>query len=178
MTFFQRIVKILTGIVMIAVAILFITYPDENIYQVLIAILAFGLAIDGIKNIIFYFTMARHMVGGKIILFQGVVVLDFALFSVSLTSVPKIYIMLYLIGAHAFSGIVETLRAMEARRTVDGPWRMKLGHGLVNFALALICLIFIMNMEVAVLIYSLGLIYSGIIRIISGFRRTSFIVIQ
>ncbi len=171
-------IKILTGVIMIAVAILFITDPDEDVYMAVIVILALGLAVKGIRDILFYFTMARHMVGGKVILFQGVIILDFALFTASLADVPIIYIMLYLIGIHGFSGVVETLRATESRRTVDGPWKLKLGHGLVNFALALLCLIYIKQTDMAVLIYSLGLIYSGVMRIISAFRRTTFIVIQ
>ena len=178
MTLIQRIMHIITGLIMAAVAILFIVYDDDDMYQVVIFILALGLAIKGIKDIIFYFTMARHMVGGKIILFQGVVTLDFALFTISLSNVPRLYIILYLITVHAFSGVVEILRAMEARRTVDGAWRLKLGHGLVNLALALACLIFVRRTDVVTMIYSLGLLYSGIMRIISGFRRTAFIVIQ
>jgi hypothetical protein len=67
---------------------------------------------------------------------------------------------------------------MEARRTVEGPWRMKLGHGIVNFLLALACIIFIRRIDTAVLIYSLGLIYSAVIRMIGAFRRTTFIVIE
>ena len=178
MTLIQRIMNIITGLIMISLGILFIVYEDDDMYLVVILILALGLAIKGIRDIIYYFTMARHMVSGKIILFQGVITFDFALLTISLSDVPRFYIMLYLITAHAFSGVVETLRAMESRRTVDGPWRMKLGHGLVNLALALACLILIRRTDVAMMIYSLGLIYSGIMRIISAFRRTAFIVIQ
>ena len=178
MTAFQRVKKVLLGFFMIAVAITFILIPSDDKYLVVILIVSLGFAIRGIKDIIFYFTMARHMVGGKMILFQAVVVLDFALFTASLTNVPKFYILLYLVGVHAFSGVVETLRAMEARRTVEGPWKMKLGHGIVNFALALSCLIFIKHINTAVLIYSLGLIYSAAIHIISAFRPTAFVVIE
>ncbi|MCR5302006.1 MAG: hypothetical protein K6E49_06160 [Lachnospiraceae bacterium] len=178
MTLFQRIRKILLGITMILAAILFMMVSDDDKYDVVIAVLALGLAVQGIKDIVFYFTMAKHMVGGKIILYQGVIVLDFALFTGSLANVPKVYILLYLVGIHAFSGVVETLRAMEARRTVEGPWKMKLVHGIVNFALALMCIIYIRHTNTAITIYCLGLIYSGVIHIISAFRRTAFILID
>ncbi len=178
MTVTQRIKKILFGFLMLLAAIAFLIMPEDGTYSIIIGVLALGLAIRGIKDIVFYFTMARHMVGGKMILFQGVVVLDFALFTGSLHDVPKIYILLYLIAIHAFSGAVEILRAMEARRTVAGPWKMKMGHGLINLALALSCLIFIQSTSTAVIIYSVGLIYSAIVRIISGFRRTAFVVIE
>ena len=161
-----------------AVAILFIAFPSDDMYKVVVAILSLGLTIAGIKDIFFYFTMARHMIGGKMILIQGVIILDFALITGSLANVPKIYILMYLIGIHAFSGVVEVLRAMEAKRSVEGPWKMKFAHGLVNFALAIACLILIRKANTALLVYSLGLIYSAIVRIFSAFRRTSFILIE
>ena len=166
------------GLVMLIVAILFIAYPIDELYLFLMIILAAGLMIRGISDIVFYFTMAKHMVGGKIILFQGVIILDLAMFTGSITNVPKFYILLYLIGIHAFSGVVETLRALEAKRTVDGPWKLKLMHGIINFSLASACLIFIKHTDTALIIYGIGLIYSAVVRIISAFRKTAFVVIE
>ena len=114
MTGFQRIRKMLVGQVMLAVAIIMIVSPSDEKYMFVVGVLALGLAIAGLKDIIFYFVMARHMVGGKMILIQGVIIFDFAMITGSLADVPKIYILLYLIGIHAFSGVVDVLRAMEA----------------------------------------------------------------
>ena len=175
---FQRIKGVLFGLATLIVAILFILFPSDEMYMAIVSILSLGLAIAGIKDIIFYFRMARHMIGGKMILIQGVIILDFALITGSLATVPKIFILLYLIGIHAFSGVVEVLRAMEAKRTVEGPWKLKFSHGIVNFILAVACLIFIRRSNTALMIYSLGLIYSAIVRIFSAFRRTSFILIE
>lgn len=178
MTIFQRINKVLFGLLMLMFAIVFILYPKDEAYLFVILVLTVGLAIRGIKDIVFYFVMARHMVGGKMILFQGVVVLDFAVLTLSLSNVPKVYILLYLIGIHAFSGAIETLRAMEARKKVAGPWKLKLGHGIINFLLALACVVFIKQTNTALIIYCIGLINSAVIQIISAFRRTAFVVIK
>ncbi|MBQ7724828.1 MAG: hypothetical protein IJT63_04365 [Lachnospiraceae bacterium] len=178
MTIFQRIRNIIVGLVMILVAVIFIAFPSDEDYVFVIAVLTLGLAIKGLRDIIFYFTMARHMVGGKMILIQGVIVLDFALLTGSLSDVPKIYILLYLVVIHAFSGIVEILRAMEARRTVSGPWKMKFTHGIVDFLLAFSCFIYIRQTHTALIIYSIGLLYSAIMRILNAFRRTTFILIE
>ncbi len=178
MTIYQRIKKILFSICMFAVALFFILFPSDNAYRIVVSILSLGLAIAGIKDIVFYFTMARHMVEGKMILIQGVIIFDFAIITGSLADVPKIYILLYLIGIHAFSGVVEILRAMESRRTVDGPWKMKFSHGIVNFILAIACLIFIRRSHTALIIYSLGLMYSAVIRLFDAFRKTAFVVIE
>ncbi len=178
MTIFQRIKKILLGLFMIISAIVLLIIPSDEKYAIVIGVLAVGLAVKGMQDIIYYFTMARHMVGGKMILFLGVIVFDFAIFTASLSRAPRIYILLYLVGIHAFSGAVELLRAMEARRTVEGPWKMKLFHGIVNLLLATACLIKIKNPNTAVLIYSLGLMYSAVIHIINAFRKTAFVVIE
>ena len=178
MTGFQRIRKILIGICMFVVAIVLIIDHSDDAYMAIITILSLGLAITAIKDILFYFTMARHMVGGKMILIQGVVILDFAMITGSLADVPKIYILLYLIAVHAFSGVVEVLRAMEARKTVEGPWKMKFTHGIVDFLLAIACLVFIRNSNTALMIYCIGLMYSAVMRILSAFRKTAFVMIE
>lgn len=178
MNLYSRIKDILFGLVMLLFAFILLTDPQSDIYILIILVMAIGLAVKGIKDIAFYFTMARHMVGGKIMLFQGVITLDFALFTFSLTDIPRVYILLYLIGVHAFSGVVELLRGMEAKRTVDGPWKLKFSHGVINMLLALACVIFIGNSGTAVIIYATGLIYSAVMRIISAFKRTAFILIE
>ncbi len=178
MTIFQRIRNIIVGLIMIVVAVIFILDPSDDAYIFVIAVLSLGLLIKGLKDIVFYFTMARHMVGGKMILFQGVIVLDFALLTGSLSNVPKIYILLYLVVIHAFSGVVEILRAMEARRTVSGPWKMKFTHGIVDFLLAISCFIYIRQTHTALIIYSIGLLYSAVMRIANSLRRTTFILIK
>ncbi len=178
MTVYQRIKKILFSLCMFSVGFFFILNPSDEAYMIVVGILSVGLTMAGVKDIIFYFTMARHMVGGKMILIQGVIIFDFAIITGSLADVPKIYILLYLIGIHAFSGVVEILRAMEARRTVAGPWKMKFFHGVVNFILAIACLIFIRQSNTALIIYSLGLMYSAVVRLFDAFGKTAFVVVE
>jgi len=163
---------------MIVVALIFIVAPSDEAYVFVMAVLTTGLLIRGVRNIVFYFTMARHMVGGKMILAQGVIVLDFALLTGSMSDVPKIYILLYLVVLHAFSGIVEILRALEARRTVLGPWKMKFTHGIVDFLLAISCFVYIKQTHTALIIYSIGLLYSAVMRIANSLRRTTFILTE
>ena len=74
MSGFQRIRGVLIGLVMLIAAFAFIAYPSEDVYITIVTILALGLAIAGIRDIIFYFRMARHMIGGKMILIQGAII--------------------------------------------------------------------------------------------------------
>lgn len=177
MSRFQRIQNIIIGIVILLYAILMIETPDEA-YPVIIAIFALGLMLAGLKDLFYYFTMARFMVGGKLSLYKGIITLDLGLFTATLTDVPSYYILMYLAGIHAFTGLVEFLRANEARINGARSWRTKLLHGIVDVGIAVLCFINIRDQETAVIIYSLGLIYSGVLRILSVFRKTTMIYIQ
>ena len=50
--------------------------------------------------------------------------------------------------------------------------------GLIWIVMAIICLVFIKKTWLAVIIYSLGLIYSGLMHIITAFRKNNMIYIQ
>jgi len=177
MTRLQKLNGILIAVIMIITAGIMLYYPD-NSYYFIITFLSLGYAIMGIRLLIFYFTMAKNMVGGKINLYKGVILLDFGIFTCSISDVPKHYIMLYLVATHAFTGLVELLRANEARQYGANAWKFKAFHGLLNMSMALICLIFSSNIRTMVYIYCLGLIYSALLRIISSLRKTTMIYIQ
>ena len=177
MNVFQRFKSAFIGIALLLAAGL-IMHLGEDAYIFVILGLAVAFIAKALKDIIFYFRMARHMVGGKMILFKGVIILDFALYTSSLMDASKLFMLLYLIVIYAFSGVIEILRAMEAKSTVDGPWKMKFCHGVINILIALSCLFFIRQMQIALIIYCIGLIYSAVIWIISAFRKTTFILIE
>jgi uncharacterized membrane protein HdeD (DUF308 family) len=85
--------------------------------------------------------------------------------------------MLYLAGLHGFSGFIDIMRAIESKK-MNASWKLNISHGIINVLIALLCLVFLKTVWVATLCYSLGLIYSGIIRIIQAFRRTAIVYIQ
>ena len=178
MTRIRRLANIIFGIACIVAAILLIVFPHEGA-PIILQFLALGLGIRGINNLIYYFTMARFMVGGKIALYVGIIYLDFGVFSAAISDdIPKSYIILYLVIIHAFAGAVEILRSFEAKGCGDTKWRLKLIHGIVDIGMALICIILIKNLSVTVIVFSLGLIYSAILRIISAFNKTTMVYIQ
>ena len=177
MSGFQKIRSITTAIVMLAAAIYLFIEPEGG-YVLVITLLGLTFLGYGLGTLIYFVTMARHMVGGKMILLQGVLILDFAMFTGTLSGVPRFYAMLYLIGAHAFTGVVEVLRAIEAKSTVEGSWVPKLLHGVINILLALLCVIFSADSGTAVTIFSISLIYSALMQMISAFRRTAFVLIE
>ncbi len=162
---------------MIAVAVAMSMYPDDG-YMFIIALISIYFTVKGIGTLYYYFTMARFMVGGRSSLYTGIIMFDLGMLTGSLTDVPHYYILVYLIALHAFNGAVEILRVQEARRSGATSWKLKMTHGIVDIIMALICVIFLKRLNVAVIVYSTGLVYSAIMRIASACRRTKFIYIQ
>ena len=177
MSKFTRIRNVLTGILTIAVSVLLATTPEFG-YPVITLLLSLSLLFYGLRSVVYYFSMARHMVGGRQSLYRGILFSDLGIFTLTLTNVPHVYILLYLLAIHAFSGAVAIMGALEARRYEAQHWRLKLINGIVNILLALSCLIFIRSMRVAVYVYCIGLCYSACMRIISAFRKNAIVYIQ
>lgn len=173
----QRATNIATGILMIICAVLMALHPKAG-YVIVILFMCITLTLAGIRMIIYYFTMARHMVGGMSILYRGIILYDFGLLSGTLIGASQVYILLYLVGVHLFSGAVDIMRTLEARHYEGASWRLRLSHGIMNILIAVACLVFIRSTDVAVYIYCFGLIYSAIMRIVTAFRRTAIVYIQ
>ncbi len=177
MTKAGRIGNVLLGIIIILVGIL-LGRGGAAPYPFIILILGITMIAGAVRLFSYYVTMARFMVDGKVILYRAVIILDVGLFTVSLTNVPVVFLVMYLAGIHAFSGIIDILRASEAKKLQAPSWKMNLSYGIVNLSMAILSLIFIKTVAVAVMIYAIGLIYSGVMRIIQAFRKTAVIYIQ
>ena len=114
-------------------------------------------------------------------LFIGIIALDAGMLSLSLQDSPREFMIFYLLGTFAFSGLVDVLRARESRRVGARSWRLTLIIGAINLALAIFAGVFgfaLKKTDTVSYIYGAGLVYSGIIRIISAFRRTEIVYIQ
>ena len=173
----QRIKNVLIGVLIILGAVILIAFPEEGII-ITASILSLSLFVYGIKTLIYYITMTRHMVGGRIMLYLAVVVLDLGMFTMMLTNIPKMYIALYLVVVYAFSGAIDIMRALEAKKYQAPSWRFSLISGIISVVIAILCIVFIGSTNMIVYLYSAGLIYSAIVRIITTFRKTAIVYIQ
>ena len=169
--------NVLIGILIILGAVILIAFPEEGII-ITASILSLSLFVYGIKTLIYYITMTRHMVGGRIMLYLAVVVLDLGMFTMMLTNIPKMYIALYLVVVYAFSGAIDILRALEAKKYQAPSWRFSLISGIISVVIAILCIVFIGSTNMIVYLYSAGLIYSAIARIVTAFRKTAIVYIQ
>lgn len=177
MTKWGRVKNFLLGLIMVLGAGFMVLAPDLA-YVIVLCILGLGLLITGIRKMYYFITMARFMVGGKYALLEAVILIDFGVLALSLYNIPSMYILLYLAGVHLFSGAVEILRANEIRSNQSTSYKLKLAHGIVNVLIAILCIVFIKNTAMAVIIYSIGLAYSGIMNFVTAFKRTTFVYVQ
>ncbi|MGN0708100.1 MAG: hypothetical protein ACI4JC_08895 [Faecalibacterium sp.] len=177
MTKWQRIKTLFGSLVAFAFVPLLIADPDIGCILI-VQVMGIAAALAGLRMMIYYLSMARHMVGGTILLYIGVILFDFGLFSVGIADIPRQYIMLYLMLVHLFSGLVDLLRSMEIRRRELGSWRFKLLIGLGNISLGVLCLLQINSSKMTVYIYCLGVLWSALGRIVSVFRPTSVVYVE
>ena len=172
----RRVLLVIGAVLMVLLAV-FLLYIPEKAYLIVAGILAVSMMARGIARVIYYFRMARNMVGGHSLLYTGILMFDVGLFVYLLTDVSPVYIMLYLIGMHASTGGIGVMRALEKKKLDDPSWKWQLITGLVNVAIALLCLIFIRSGKACIIIYSFGLIVSAISQVITAFRKTAIVYI-
>jgi uncharacterized membrane protein HdeD (DUF308 family) len=146
-------------------------------YSTVLLILSIILLAYGIRMILFYFTMARHMNGGRYMLYRGILFTDLALLTFSRQDVPVIYIMTYLIGLLGFSGAVDIFRAFDARK-IQARWKGKLIRGVITLAFAIYAFLNLNTPQYCVFIYSASLFYNALMRLASAFHRTELITTQ
>lgn len=180
MTLYQRVKKIIGGIVMILYGIIVTLIPNEG-YMLLLLVFGLYILFAGVKMMIYYFTMARLMVGGKSILYKSIIMLDLAMFTASLTDLSPVHLIIYLVGIYAASGVVDILRSLEAKKLDAPEWKRRFAFGLFNImtgiAAAAAAILF-RSTEIPEYIYGCSLIWSGITGISTVFRKTGTIYIQ
>lgn len=179
MTLFRRIRDILISALMLLIAFQLIAFPKYS-YAIVAIIVSLSLYLYSFKLLWYYFTMARHMVGGKSILIQAVILIDAALLIDAMIPVSSLAVVFYLLGIFAFTGVVDILKAIEDKK-MGATWKLKfiLGIIIILFAVALLISgLFYANTTFLVYGYSISLIFSALIRLVTAFRKTSVVYLQ
>ena len=174
----QRIKKFLSGLVMLLGSLLLIVEPEEG-YYIIAFLLSISLLLTGVRALVYYFTMARNMVGGKSILYRALILTDLGIFTLTTITIPKIYLICHLLISHAFSGLVDMLKAIEDKKLQSSSWRMSFLYGLGNLLTAVAAFTCLLNnsTDLVMYIYCAGLAYSAIMQMASSFRKAAIIYI-
>ena len=172
----QRIKSMIEGLGMLGAAALMAILSDEGYYLVAL-LFCITLLNNAVNTLIYYLSIARYSVGGKIHLYKAIILLDFGMFVFSLDDVPRTYVLIYLVLVNLIQGIICIMRALESKKN-NGRWRLKLSEGVITVAIAVLCVIFNNSVNVMVYIYSFGLVCSGFVHIADAFRKTAIVYIQ
>lgn len=175
MTSIQRVRYVFEGLMMMLCVAILLMKPGSG-YQIIGFILSVVLIVNGLRSLFYYFTMARHMVGGRIILFRGMIALDLGLFAYTLQDIPPLSILLYLLIANLFSGVLAVLRAAEAKQ-MESPWKLSMAFGIANILLAISCAFCFRSLTLLTYVYAAGLFYSACLHIAQAFRKTAIVYI-
>jgi uncharacterized membrane protein HdeD (DUF308 family) len=180
MTKARRVTNIFQSIIMILFSLVLFINPENSI-SIVIGIVGLGMTLNGIRSLIYYFSMAKHMVGGKTVLYRGIIFLDIGILTSSLADAPGRSLIIYISAVCIFTGFVAILRAREEKSWGSRRWIGKLVYGSIYILIAGAVLYcgFAWDMpEVAVDAYALGLVWSAAGKIASAFRRTAIVYIQ
>lgn len=180
MSSFKRITNILVALVMIAAAI-GLTLYTEVAMPFMLAFIGIGFTIKGLSTLLYYYSTARFMVGGKTVLYRGIILLEFGLFTSSLADHPGPFVIMYLAAVNLYSGVVQLLRVIETFRLKSRRWIFILLHSLFYFAMGFGVIYAGLvqgRTDIAAYAYSLGITASALNRIRMSFARTDIVYIQ
>lgn len=174
----QRIKSVLMGFLLFAIGLLMEVAQGEKMIYLVALFFFLALIVIGIRYIVFYFRMARHMIGGLNQLIVGFMLIDAALVFVSLSGSPNVFIALYLVGINVVSGGLTAYRALTQKKLGDKHWRLKLFRGALNVVLGICCLFYVNSADFLMMTYGLSLMASGVLRVVEAFRPTDVVYIQ
>ena len=180
MTRLRRIGNLISGLAMILMGIFLLLSPDGGLETVTFLI-GIAFTLRGIGSLTYYFRMARYMVGGRSVLFRGLLFLELGTMTSSMADHAAPYLILYMAGLHLFYGLVDMLNAHDAKNLGASSWRSRMAYGAANVIIAILVIVagFTLNsINIVVGIYGAGLIYAGCVRVGSAFRRTAIVYIQ
>ena len=171
----QRVGNVILGLLMIACGVVLLSNPDEGLYFVVI-ILGGILLLSGIRSLMQYATLARHMVNGKTLLYVGVIEIDLSLMAVMYFGDPAIVVALYLVGSSLLAGGIGLVQSLK-EKSFGTRWKLDLLRNVVLLATGIASLFFLKVPSVLMALYCAWLFLSAAFRIVSAFRTTDIVYI-
>ena len=171
MTFRQRILRGLSGVLLVLAALSLVFSGERGYYFMLLGLelILIGKAIE--------IQMARHMVGGIFYLYEALLLLDIGIFTLVLVDLPRGIAMLYLNGGVLLSGVTDLLRARDWKRMALRRWKFMMVIGVSKIIFVLTSLSYLHSPYMLTLIYAVGLAYSGVVRVVTSFQKVELMYV-
>ena len=176
MTKLQRIANLILGLLMIVCGFILLLEPKGGLLAVAL-ILGLAVLLYGVRKLVYYMRMARHMTGGLSVLFIAIIAIDIGVFAVVAIDNPQLAITFYLICYNVLAGVLAIARGIESK-LFGAPWVLSIVRGLVNMALAALCIAFANSSETIIWVFCIGLFYNAGVRMASALKPTEIIYIQ
>lgn len=184
MSLLQRVKNIVYAALMLLFAWIMLTISEDD-YDIIATIIAISMLIFGVRLLYFYGSMARHMVGGKIMLYEAIIILDLGLFTLSMAatvSASEPYIILfYLLNIYAFAGVISIMRSFEEKNNGLRSWKRKLFSGIFMILYSVTLVVLSIAFKDYVILkygYCISLVYAAFVRIMTAFKKTAVVYIQ
>jgi len=177
MTKMMRIRNIIVSLIMIFISLVLFIDGDEG-FTVVSVFLCLSLFATAIKELYYYFSMARYMVGGRRVFYKGVVLLSFAFSAITFDDLPKIAVLVYLVALLFIGNLFDVLGALDLKKVGSNKWISKFCVGMLGIILSIVCLLYYKKPEIVTYMYAVGLFYTSVAKIINSCRKTSIIYIQ
>ena len=170
-----RFKNLILGIAMFVFALILLIWPEFGTPAIML-VYGIALVIYGIYSLIFFCTMAIHMVGGKRIFYRSILLLDLGVFMLCAFKGSERLILLYLLLLLAAMGALDLVRALEFRKA-GAPWKFRAIVGAACIVIAITGFVYRSDPNTLVYIFCLGLFCASISKIVSVFRKTAVIYI-
>ena len=171
----SRIKNLIIAAVMIVFAGVMLAWPQFGTPMIMLVV-GLYLLFYGIYSLIFYFTMAIHMVDGKRVFYRGILLLDLGVFMLSAYRGSERLVFLYLMLMLAASGAIDLVRALDFRKQGES-WKFRAVMGVVCILLLISAFIYRKEPTTLTYMYCIGMFVSAINRVVSAFRTTAIVYI-
>lgn len=168
-----RVFKIFKSILMLTLGALILLLPSSRSYVVACTLIGVVITINGLKDLIFYISSARHMVGGGRIFINSVIMMDLGLISFMILYESPVIAMLYLVSIFVVMGAIDIARSIETKKNEYKFWFVGLIKGILAILVGVACFILADSIDIMLLVFGIGLIVIAVEGIAMSFTKSA-----
>lgn len=173
----RRFMTFFGSLIVVAIGAIIVFTPSELGYIIVALIIGLIITYRGVKTLIFYFSSARHMVGGGRIFVNSIILIDFGSMAIALMLQSSTLAMIYIIALFMLLGVIDILRSLEIKKNGSKKWIWKFIKGLLIIGVGVVCIINIESKDVMLLVLGIAWMVEGITGIISAFNKSAVVYI-